>query len=129
MENVTIFFKTPSNNIDLVNLSRIKTNYEYKNKMLNGVLGNQKEKHISFILPFKSIHTNKIYIDFENYIEPRDNNKYFTLSILDYFILDNVNEVIYKEQAIINKLQVYTIVNIQVINNNPNNNYLRIEGI
>lgn len=129
MENVTIFYKTPSNNINLVNLSRIKLNYKYKNKMLNGVLGNQKEKHISFILPFKSIYTHKIYIDFDDYIEPRDNNKYFTLSILDYFILDNANEVIQKEQAITNKLQVYTIVNIQVINNNPNNSYLRIEGI
>lgn len=129
MENVTIFYKTPSNNINLVNLSRVNLKYEYKNKMLNGVLGNQKEKYISFILPFKSIHTNKIYVDFDDYIEPRDNNKRFTLSILDYFILDNVNEVIRKEEAITNKLQVYTIVNIQVINNNPNNSYLKIEGM
>lgn len=133
METITLFYKTPSNNINLVVLNKLILTNKTQRTEFNGVLGVNKTKIITFKLPFKSIHTNKTYIDFNNYKEPREtlqNNHNFTISTNDYFILGKYKELITKDKALKDKLQVYTVTNIlKISTRNPNNNYLIIEGV
>ena len=131
MERITLFYKTPSENIHLVNLNNIILKHNIKNKAYEGLQGYKIEKYISFTLPFKNIHTNKIYIDFDRYKETKENENFnFTISLLDYFVYGTYTQVIKKEQALKDNLKVFTVIDIEkIITRNPNNNYLKITGV